>query len=235
MVVSDFDGTLMNYPNQFDDKQLKVLSDLKNKGIKFCIVTGRSVSFFYQFPLLLNIIDYIISSNGGNIYDVKNKKFLLSICINNKSLDKLIKLGISNNNTFIINELDKIYKYGNLKNIDSYKFKIEKQYNSEQMIFYVNNNDIDEFKDTIKNIEDIVINNINYKKEIYSIDINDKNVSKGNSVLWLCDYLDIDSKEVIAFGDGENDISMFKVIENSVCVENACLELKKYANDIAIR
>ena len=211
---------------------MKVLRSLKNKGIKFSIVTGRNVSFFDQFPLLVELTDYIISSNGGSIYDVKKSRFIFTKCINDNSLNKLINLGIRNKYTFIINELEKKYKYGELKKIDSYEFDFKKQYNSEQIVFYVQDNYLNEFKDTIKDIEDIIINNVNCKKGRCSIDITDINVCKGNSVLWLCNYLNINSNDVIAFGDGENDVSMFKVVSRGIAVDNACLELKKYADEI---
>ena len=86
--------------------------------------------------------------------------------------------------------------------------------------------------ETLEKIENVTVNNVNKKNNRYSIDVNDSSVSKGNSVLWLCDYLGILSDEVIAFGDGENDISMFKVVGKRIAVDNACFELKKYADEI---
>lgn len=232
MVVSDFDDTLMYYPDEFSEKQINILGKLKDEKIKFVIVTGRNSSFFEQFPEFLKFPDYIISSNGGSVYDVKRKKFIFSSCINDDSLNKLIELGLKNDYTFIINELDKKYKYGNLKKIDSLEFDIKKHYKGEQIVFYVRNDKLNEFMETIKEFDDIIINYINRKKDVSTIDITAYNVSKGNGVLWLCDYLKIDSNDVVAFGDGENDISMFKVIDKCICVDNACLELKKYAYDI---
>ena len=67
MIFSDFDNTMLDYysiNNYFDDYKIGILKKLQNKGIKFCIVTGRSVSFFYQFSNLLEVVDYIIGSNG---------------------------------------------------------------------------------------------------------------------------------------------------------------------------
>lgn len=232
MVVSDFDMTLINYRDGFSKYQLDTLRNLKNKGFIFFLVTGRNVNFFNLFPKLLEYVDYIISSNGGAIFDIKNNKFLYNVCINGDSFNKLISYGIKNNFTFVINELDKVYKYGNLKKIDSIKFDINRQYFSEQIVFYVENIDINNVMKTLNNIDNVVVNNVNKKDNRYSIDINDNSVSKGSSLLWLCDYLNIDCNDVIAFGDGENDISMFKVAGKKIAVDNACDELKKYADEI---
>ena len=232
MVVSDFDMTLINYREEFNKYQLNTLRKLKSEGIIFSLVTGRNVSFFKLFPELLEFVDYIISSNGGLIFDVKNNKFLYNVCIKENSFEKLIDYGLKNNYTFVINELDKVYKYGNLKKIDSIDFDINRQYFSEQIVFYVENIEINNIMKTIESIDNVVVNNVNRKENRYSFDVNDSSVSKGSSLLWLCNYLNIKSSEVIAFGDGENDISMFKVVDMGIAVDNACVELKKYANEI---
>ena len=43
-----------------------------------------------------------------------------------------------------------------------------------------------------------------------NIEINHCEVNKGNALKWLCEKLDIDISELIAFGDGGNDIDMIK-------------------------
>lgn len=234
MVVSDFDNTLMIYPNKFSEEQIVILKRLKEKDIKFGIVTGRSINFFKQFPELLSVTDYIISSNGGSIYDIVNNKFIYSLCINQTSLEKMIELGLDNRYTFIINEMDKVYKYGDLKKIDSIEFINNKEYKAEQIIFYIEDYKLNRFKELIKKVDGILINNINSSTQngVYAIDINHKDVSKGNGLLWFCDHLNIDTSEVIAFGDGENDLSMFRVIDKCVCVDNASYNLKKCSYDM---
>mgnify|MGYP003312884479 CR=1 FL=1 len=228
------DMTLINYRDGFNKYQLDILKELKNKGIIFSLVTGRSVSFFKLFPELLEFVDYIISSNGGAIFDVRNNKFLYNVCIKDNSFKKLIEYGIENNFTFVINELDKVYKYGNLKKIDSMDFDINRQYFSEQIVFYVKNVKINNIMKTIESVDSVVVNNVNKKDDRYSFDVNDISVSKGNSLLWLWDYLDIESSEVIAFGDGENDISMFKVAGLSVAVDNASDDIKSKVDCITL-
>ena len=55
----------------------------------------------------------------------------------------------------------------------------------------------------------------------YYCDITSKKVSKGNAVKSICEYLKINTNEIIAIGDGENDISMFEITPNSIAMENA--------------
>lgn len=56
-----------------------------------------------------------------------------------------------------------------------------------------------------------------------------KNVSKGNAVKFLKEYLSF-SGTTIAIGDSENDISLFEVADVRVAVSNALPEIKKIAN-----
>ena len=41
---------------------------------------------------------------------------------------------------------------------------------------------------------------------------------------------DLDQKEVICFGDGENDLSMLEIVESSYAMENALIKVKKIAH-----
>lgn len=47
------------------------------------------------------------------------------------------------------------------------------------------------------------------------------NSKKGDALLTLCHILSIDSREILAIGDSENDLSMFEVAGMSVAVANA--------------
>ncbi len=71
-------------------------------------------------------------------------------------------------------------------------------------------------------------------KESYSgewwLEIQPKAATKANAVLKLKEMLGCD--KVICFGDGKNDISMFKVCDECYAVENADDELKKVATGI---
>lgn len=64
-------------------------------------------------------------------------------------------------------------------------------------------------------------------------DINHPIASKGNGLKTLTQSLNMSMEDVIVFGDGDNDISMFKCAGVSVAMKNACSELKRIANMIA--
>lgn len=57
-------------------------------------------------------------------------------------------------------------------------------------------------------------------------------VSKGEGVAWMLDYLGIDPQDVMAVGDGENDIEMLQLVGTAVAVGNAVPSLKAVADHI---
>ena len=73
-----------------------------------------------------------------------------------------------------------------------------------------------------------------YSKDIYSgdqwLEILPKEATKANAVLQLKEYCGCD--RLVAFGDGINDIPMFKAADECYAVENAAAELKEIADGI---
>jgi len=237
MIFSDFDNTMLDYygeNNYFDDYQIGVLKKLEGKNIKFCIVTGRSVTFFYRFPILLEIIDYIIGSNGACIYDVKNETYIYQRSIGDNELSKIINYSIEHDYSFLLNCLDKRYKYGDWDRVDGLIYENNKQYKCEQMVLSFDKKDSDEVANYIQFLNNIIVNNVTDWGSEYSLDINVKGVSKGSSIVWLCERLNIQKKETIGFGDGANDISMFDVVGKSISVDNALDGIKAQADDISL-
>ena len=61
------------------------------------------------------------------------------------------------------------------------------------------------------------------------IEINPKGINKGNALQKLMSDHGIKSDEVIVFGDGENDVEMFKQVKYSVAMGNSADYVKKFA------
>ena len=59
-----------------------------------------------------------------------------------------------------------------------------------------------------------------------------KGVSKGEGLKQLCKTLDVDTSQVVAIGDNENDISMFQVAGLAIAMENGDDIAKEYSHVI---
>ena len=56
-----------------------------------------------------------------------------------------------------------------------------------------------------------------------------KNHDKGTGLTYVADHLNISTDDCYAFGDSNNDISMFKAAGHGIAMGNACDELKEIA------
>ena len=73
-----------------------------------------------------------------------------------------------------------------------------------------------------------------YSRDIYSgdqwLEVLPKNATKANAVLQLKEYCGCE--KLVVFGDGLNDIPMFRAADECYAVENAAAELKEIASGI---
>ena len=227
IIFSDFDETMLNYhsnKNYFDDDQVAVLKKIKDRNIIFCIVTGRNVHFFDQFPEILPYVSYILSSNGSCIYDVQNRKFIYQKFIGEQEVVTLLDyikehhfdMSYNSNGVQVYNDEEVDYKA------------------CEQVILSFQDIYLEMVLDDIKNTPYVVYNNICRHGDRYTIDVNDSAVSKGNAVKYLCEYLNIDKDDTIGFGDSDNDVSMFYQVGKSISVSNGTDRVKTLANHITL-
>ena len=69
----------------------------------------------------------------------------------------------------------------------------------------------------------------------YAYHINSKSVNKGSGFLEAIKILDVDLNDVIAIGDSETDVPLFKIVENSIAVSNSTENLKKIAKIVTTK
>ena len=227
VVFSDFDETMLNYhseKNYFDSQQIDILKRLKEKGILFCIVTGRNVHFFDQFSEILPYVSFILGSNGACIYDVKDSKFIYQKFIGEQEVVSLLDYIRSNH-------FDMFYNSNGIQvfNEDKVNYKI-----CEQVILSFRDIFLEKVLDDIRNIPYVNYNNICRHGDRYTIDVNDSSVSKGNAIKYLCDYLDVDTEDTVGFGDSDNDVSMFSVVGKSISVSNGTDKIRTLANKVIL-
>ena len=71
-----------------------------------------------------------------------------------------------------------------------------------------------------------------YVSSKYTIDITNKDNSKGNAINELCKARGISLKDIFVIGDSYNDISMFKITDNSFVMSEADDFVKNKAKNV---
>ena len=211
---------------------------MHKKGIKIILASGRSRKEAIDYQKEFNTSPYIISSNGSSCYDQEKKQEIYNENIKKGIVLELLKYCQENQYRIRLNYKDRLVlnraTYPDEKDKEVSNEELEKIAQLEKIVqVSVSDSDLEmmkKFKEYLKNnFKDIKIENESKKlknpelkpSKNYYCDITSKKVSKGNAVKSICEYLKINTNEIIAIGDGENDISMFEITPNSIAMENA--------------
>lgn len=254
LVSSDIDSTLIDNVHPICERNVQAISYLKEKNVTFSLCTGKSYAISKDFCKKIGA-DFGIFGNGSHCVDLTTNKDIFKKTLSMNSLIKCLELakeyGIhvhANTDTGIISEK---LEYLDLRNSLLFPGKIEIKEVSNIYNTLVTGNaqilqlvlssveDLLEFKAKLQQIEGISITHIRKKgkyrdniidKDYEYLDISTSNVSKGNSVSTLSNYLNIPKEQILAIGDNINDISMFNVAGIGVSVNNAYDEVKEAAD-----
>lgn len=240
MITSDFDGTLLNSNKEIGKKTKNTLRKLKEEGYIIVGITGRN------FASATSVVDkslfnYLILNNGAHIYDVDNDIDLFKSTIDAsvlKELSEELKPDCKR-----IEYLSKHYYYR----------YIDKALNTSKIVKSIK--DLDEIDESIFCIElffsdelllEDALEYINREYYLFAfimqdsfaskkwIIVTNKNITKSFSLTALREFLKIKEDETIFFGDGLNDLEIFKSNIFSVAMSNALPEVKKASNDITL-
>ena len=242
IVFVDLDGTLKNNNQKISIRNKEIIEKLFDIGILVVFTTVRPLNYTISLSKQFSASNYVISSNGAEIYNYFNKKIIYNSIISNEVLIKLNELIKKYNLFFIANCLLKSYTNKDFgdpgkKIINS----LEDIFDEKISQLIVESYDIEsmkKFKKELINIPDIKISNKSRNpkdsNKILFYDITNKDVSKGNAIKILCDYLKIDINKTMAIGDSDNDIEMLQVSNVKIAMSNATDNLKKVANFVTL-
>lgn len=209
MLVADFDNTL------FDNNYIKNIASIReftNEGNIFVIATGR-----YKDSLIKEIKDYnipysyLICNDGGMIFDKEMN------AIYKKDIPKQTAIDILNllNKSTVVSE-SIIYTGLSITN------NMEDDINGIYAKFS-NREEAGKLLDMITQKHNDIYGYLSTE----GINVTEKEVSKGYSIKYLADKLNINVDKIYTIGDGINDLSMSNYNFNSYSMDVGIDELKK--------
>lgn len=215
-IILDLDGTLLNDNKEITEKTKKVLLGLKD-DIKIILASARQ---FYRIKPyleelgLVNKDNYTICFNGALV--VNNlENILVSSPIDSKNILNIDSFILDNNIEWTYYTYDNRYKRNNIGDINEFVKE-----NKIFKIVGISSSDIISL--IYNNIPDFILDNVEVtNSEINRIEFVAKGMTKVNSIKLLLDKLNIDSENVIAIGDGDNDISMLEYVGFGIAMKNS--------------
>jgi len=241
MIVTDLDGTLLDINKKCSNRTKEYLQKLKNEGKIVVIATGRVLNSAIKITGGASFANYIISNTGSIIYDVENKKetfrasiykdYVNKICsLYNEKIEYIDICDSMHYNRYTNNEVEDILCVKPIKS----KEKLLKIYENTVHI-RVSTKKNEDIEEIIKKIRaevpqlDIKIMQDSYANKKY-IEIYEPNLSKYKGIQKIAEIEAIENKDIIAFGDGLNDIDMIKNCGIGVAMGNSLETIKEVAN-----
>lgn len=244
IVFSDLDGTALNNDHKFSQETIDIVEKIYKNGDYFFPITARSTSDTIRQAKLLKIDKLggiVAGNNGSQIYDFKKEKWIFNYHINDDIVHKIFDKTYGKQGQYKVNYFgdDTTYVYGPAEqsqlwsDIMQLDYKVVKVFDEiKKPITHltiilnkdVTDEEIKEFYDdfsTLNNELDI----IQYTKRVY--EMCGKGIHKGFAVKKIYEYLGLNNKNAtsFAFGDGHNDIELFKSVDYDVAMANGLMEL----------
>lgn len=248
LYISDLDGTLLDSDSKVSEYTARTLNSLMDKGMMFSFASARSP---YSAQKVIPRLDirYGIVYNGAFIYDMKSGERIGFNAFNKADARHIFDSYVSKK------VYPAVFSY-----IDgAEKCSYHRTLSSSLMIAQREKDKADPRKRAVDDTERMLDGEVFYfsamgaKKELFPIyeelkdvfecffyldhasnimwlEVLPKGVSKASAVQTLAKILGCSN--IVAFGDGKNDIPLFEAANECYAVENAVDELKEIANDV---
>jgi Cof subfamily protein (haloacid dehalogenase superfamily) len=245
LIAADLDDTLLNENLQISLRNKVAIQKAVELGIGFVIATGRmfktSISYFED--LGLNGDCPLINYHGALVKASQSKKIIyhrpldnnLAIAVSEEAERRDCHVSIFiNDNLYINEESDYSRYYQSLANIDPQPvgrlsdFLKQNGANPSKISIIRWDGTIDMIETELRDIFGPRLSILQSRP--YFLEITDQKATKGQTLNWLAEQMGIKPEEVIAFGDGHNDLDMLSYAGLGVAMANARTELLEVAD-----
>ena len=248
LLVLDLDGTLTNNKKEITEHTLRTLIDAQERGVKIVLASGRPTYGIAPIAEKLELKKYggyILSYNGGEITNWQTGELMYANVLDADLLPYLYQCA-KDNDFAIVTYKDKYVLTEHPH--DEYVQK-------EAILNVMQTLKVDNFLEYIdfpvpkclivgeaerlhqlelQMYEQLKETNEVYRSEPYFLELVPKGIDKAQSLAVLLDKVGIRREEVIACGDGFNDLSMIRYAGLGVAMENAQPVVREAADFITL-
>lgn len=247
LIALDMDGTtLLDDFKSISRRNQEAIEAAIEKGIAVVPATGRNRALIPEAITAIQGIDYLVSSNGAIVNDLKSGEMISANYIGAGMIEKLIAVFAKKRTFYGINYQGENYiekgSFDRLEDRDQFDSGHIDLVKSES----IHVDSLSDFalahKSSIEKIEILFLTDhqrrlywqkfSNYKGLSLTapipdfIEVTHQKSNKAEGLRALCQHLKINPQQVMAIGDSDNDQEMFKFVGLPIAVENATAELK---------
>lgn len=250
ILFTDLDGTLLNNRSQIDEEMKQALQDMTSKGHYLVLSSGRPLDSILEVKRLAGIDFpnvFIIASNGAVIYNCDTEEIVHEIRVSYEDVTDVWNFAKKQNVHVQTYTDDSIITALEDEEILFYRQRIHlplilsdtpltilKQPPHKLLLI-----DLHDHK-RLAGIQTLLEETYGERLQTvfsnpYYLEVFAKDAGKGNSLRYLCDFLNIPLANSYAAGDAENDLSMLQAAGCAIVMCNGTDEVKKHADIITAR
>lgn len=252
MIGLDLDGTLLTSDKRLTPYTRAVLEKALEQGVVVLVSTGRPISAIPKEILEIPGMKYAVTSNGARVLDIETQEVLHESMISMETAEQLLDIlndydaiqevfidGISYARS---KELEHAYDYFLNPSMAEYVLTTRVQVEDVKAVLHEKQARVDKVHGMFRSAEDTQAALEELKKipgvVIASsignnLEMNKEGTDKGKGLLKLGESLGIKKEEIMACGDGMNDLEMLKAVGFGVAMANGEPQVKEIADYIA--
>lgn len=255
-IILDIDGTLYTSEKKISPRTLKALLKAQDQGIKLILASGRPARGMRDVAHELKMDEndgLLVSYNGAAVYDCQTDELLFNQAMSVEEVKAVlnhlenfdVKPMIAKDDTMYVNNVfDNHISYnGRDINIIEYESRggkyllCEKEHLGEFADFELNKILIAADPTYLKNNYEAIRKPFEGKLSsmftaAFYYEFTANGIDKGNALHQVLTPMGIKQEDCIAFGDGQNDMSIIKFAGHGVAMDNAVDELKAAAQEV---
>lgn len=219
LIAFDLDGTLLNQHKQILPASFTVLHQLQEMGYRIILVTGRSHVEAYDYYQKLSLTEPMICCNGSYLYHPAQQQILHSLPLTHSQAEKIVARIYPLKPTILADD-KVIVQADELRNrVNIWQISLVHRHDAP-------------LREIAAFVQHELMLDCTWSWR-YQLDILQKGCSKGQSLARYAQQQHIAMRDVIAFGDNDNDAEMLHLAGLGIAMGNASARAKAHA-DIVI-
>lgn len=252
LIATDLDGTLLDSQKRLSERTKAALRACEAQGVHVVLATGRAKVGVMPLVEEIGGIRYVLTTNGGTVLDLETDTVLYSHGLAPEVVLELIDMvssyplmydvyvdGMGKSQNSFLDNLERYGVTGRIKDmilatrepvgeirqyVKTCGRPIEKV-----NLFFADEALRQQIRSLLTGRNELAVTSSLYN----NLEINAAGADKGDGLARLARHLGLKREEIIAFGDGENDLTMLKYAGLGVAMANGTEAAKCVADLVA--
>lgn len=248
LIALDLDGTTLNSHSLLTDRTKNVLTKLQKENHLVMIATGRPYRNSKEFYSMLGLNTPIVNFNGAlchNPTDNKWSKYYHKTVGKDLAMDLIAQREDFGIDFICVEGKDRLFS--SIANLPANEFfpkdtqstritsKNSLSENPTALTVFSEEANLKTIRDKILTRYGDIIEIRTWGGQMPCLEIVSAGVQKALGVEVVADYYGMKQKDILAFGDEDNDMEMIQFAGHGVVMQNGIAPLKKFANDVTLK